>query len=71
MNAIEVGERLRKLRGERSAQSVADAVGISRSALAMYEIGARTPRDEVKIRLCNYYGVSINIFFDQEQHETC
>ena len=71
MNAGLIGKRLRDLRGKKSVQEVADAVGISRSALAMYEIGERIPRDEIKIRLCNYYGVNINIFFDEEQHEAC
>lgn len=56
LNAIEIGKRLRSLRGNKSAQSVADAIGISRSALAMYEIGDRIPRDEIKLKICRYYG---------------
>lgn len=71
LNATEIGKRLRSLRGEKSMQSVADAIGISRSALAMYEIGDRIPRDEIKLKICQYYGVGINIFFDQVQHESC
>lgn len=71
MNPKVIGKRLRELRGEKTVQCVADAVGISRSALAMYEIGDRIPRDEIKIKLCRYYGVGINIFFDPEQHEAC
>lgn len=71
MNPVAIGKKLRELRGDRNGQSVADAIGISRSALAMYELGDRIPRDEIKLKLCKYYGVDINIFFTDEQHETC
>ena len=65
INPVEIGKRLRNLRGNKTVQCVADAIGISRSALAMYEIGDRIPRDEIKIKICTYYGVDINIFFDE------
>lgn len=71
VDSAEIGRRLKVLRGNKTVQSVADAIGISRSALAMYEIGDRIPRDEIKVKICKYYGVDINIFFDQEQHESC
>ena len=71
INPVEIGKRLRELRGNRTVQSVANEIGISRSALAMYEIGDRVPRDEIKLKLCNYYGVDINIFFTDKQHEPC
>lgn len=66
MNPIEIGKKLRSLRGNKTIKDVADAVGISRSALTMYEIGDRVPRDEIKIKLCRYYGADINIFFANE-----
>lgn len=58
-----MAEKLRKLRGNRSRQEVADACGISVSALAMYEAGERVPRDEIKIKLARYYNRSINYIF--------
>ena len=58
-----IGEKLRELRGNRTINAISEAIGISPSALTMYEIGARMPRDEIKIRICNYYGVSVEIFF--------
>ncbi len=58
-----MAEKLRKLRGNRSRQEVADACGISVSALAMYEAGERVPRDEIKIKLAGYYNRSINYIF--------
>lgn len=60
-----VGDRLRKLRGERSMQEVADAVGVKRSAINMYEIGQRVPRDKIKIRLADYYKTDVkSLFYD-------
>ena len=59
-----IGTKLRELRGERSVAEVADSVGISLSALRMYESGNRVPRDEIKIRLANYFGKGVSeIFF--------
>lgn len=64
MNKRSVGSILRELRGERSRQEVADSCKISISALSMYENDARRPRDEIKERLAEFYGVSVtSIFF--------
>lgn len=60
-----VGSRLIGHRGAKSRETVAEALGISCSALGMYEQGNRTPRDEIKVKLANYYGVSVqSLFFD-------
>ena len=70
MDSIMIGRRLRKLRGERSRGIVAKAIGISISALGMYETGDRIPKDEIKIKLANYYGQSVEvIFFAGQCHE--
>lgn len=59
------GRKLRELRGNVPRQKVAAAIGISESALAMYESGERNPRDEVKIALSKYYKVSVgDLFFN-------
>lgn len=63
MDRIEIGKRLRFLRGNKSAKDVAKAVNISQSALAMYEAGKRVPRDEIKSKLSDYYGESVNDLF--------
>lgn len=58
-------ERLVAARGEKSRGEVAKAVGISESAVSMYETGARIPRDEIKVKLADYFGVSVQaLFFD-------
>ena len=49
-------QRLVALRGARRREEVATAVGISFSALCMYETGRRIARDDVKIALAEYYG---------------
>ena len=60
-------QKLKAQRGNRSMTAVAAAVGVSASALSMYECGKRVPRDEVKIALSNYYNVSVGeLFFDQK-----
>lgn len=64
MNPVEIGRRLAELRGSRTQQEVADAVNISVSAYSMYENGQRIPRDNIKIRLSNYFKKPIyKIFF--------
>lgn len=68
--AKEIGKRLTKLRGKKSRKEVAKAVGVSVSAISMYENGDRTPRDSVKIKLANFYGKTVQeIFFTQNSHE--
>ena len=61
-----IGERLKKLRAEKkkSRNAVAEKVGVSISALQMYENGKRIPRDEIKVKIAAYYQSSIeSIFF--------
>lgn len=61
----EIGNRLTMLRGNKPQSEVAKAIGISDSALSMYECGERIPRDSIKIKLAQYYGKSVqSIFFD-------
>lgn len=58
------GEKLRELRGNERREVVAAAVGVSVSALAMYETDKRVPRDDVKARISAFYDVPVqDIFF--------
>ncbi len=66
MTAIEIGNKLRELRGNTPAYEVAKALGISRSALANYECGIRMPRDEIKEAIAHYFGVSVGALFFNE-----
>ena len=66
MNKEIMAQKLRDLRGELPRETVSNAVGISKSALSMYEQGERVPRDSVKLRLAKFYGKSVEfIFFNQ------
>ena len=58
-----IAERLVAARGDIPRKTVANAVGISISALTMYEIGERIPRDEIKVRIANYYGRTVQSLF--------
>lgn len=58
-----IGDRLKALRGKRKVEHVAKALGISRSALSMYESGHRVPRDEIKVKIAHFYNTSIETIF--------
>lgn len=58
-----VAERLVKARGDKRREEVAAAIGVSLSAIAMYENGERVPRDETKIKLADYYGTTVQALF--------
>ena len=63
MDGKTIGHKLRALRGEMDAKTV-DALGISTSALFMYERGERIPRDQIKKRIAQYFDQSVEeIFF--------
>lgn len=63
---MSIGMKLRALRGSKSQQQVADDLGITKSALSMYERNQRVPRDEIKVRIAAYYNVSVSeIFYAQ------
>ncbi len=63
-NAQEIGSNLRKLRGDRPQKEVADAIGVSTMAISSYERGDRVPLDDIKIKLAEYYGKTVQeIFF--------
>lgn len=65
MDAKVIGDRLLKLRGDRSREDVAKAVGVSVSAMSMYENGERIPRDRIKMRLADFYNQTVQeLFFD-------
>lgn len=65
------GYKLREARGERTQKEVADALGISVSALSMYESGVRAPRDEVKVMIAHFYDRTVGeLFFDEKVQQS-
>lgn len=67
---ITIAERLVQARGNIPRDIVASAVGISLSAISMYENGQRVPRDEIKVKLADYYHTTVQaLFFDTDSHD--
>lgn len=63
------GERLRRLRGDKTREEVCTATGIGISALSMYENGERSPRDDIKEILASYYNTTVGaLFFNERVH---
>lgn len=58
-----IGERLRTLRGEVPRELICSDLGISYSALSMYENGERVPRDEIKVALARRYNTTVEAIF--------
>lgn len=66
---MSTGEILRELRGSRTQENIAKAIGVTKSSWAMYEQNERSPRDEVKIKIANYFGKTVQeIFFASQCH---
>lgn len=65
MDSRKIGNRLIELRKDTTREKMANDLGISMSALAMYEQGNRIPRDEIKIKIALYFGKTVQeIFFE-------
>lgn len=60
---MSIGKKLKELRGNRTTAEIAEMVGISDSALKMYETDERVPRDGIKVKLAAIYGVSVGSLF--------
>lgn len=58
-----VGDRLKKLRGKRTLDKVADDLGVTSMAVSLWERGERTPNDEMKVRIAKYYKRSVTTIF--------
>jgi len=66
------GTILRDLRGDKTQEEIALALGITKSSWAMYERDERVPRDEIKVRIANHFGKSIQeLFYPQVEHIKC
>lgn len=60
---MSTASKLRELRGDKSQQEIAKAIGVTKSAWAMYERGERIPRDEVKLQIAKYFGIPVQDIF--------
>lgn len=65
MDSVVIGKRIREVRGDECVESFAASIGVSTSAVFMYERGERIPRDEVKCRIAKRANMTVQeIFFD-------
>lgn len=64
-----IGKKIRDLRCgmNMSAEELARKIGTSTSAVNMYECGQRLPRDEVKIRIAELFGIRVEAIFFPEK----
>lgn len=58
-----LGAKLRRLRGNKTQEEIAAAIGVTKSSWAMYERNERVPRDEIKIRIANYFDKTVQELF--------
>lgn len=68
-----IGKQIREMRISRgmNAEDLAREIGTSTSAVIMYECGRRVPRDEIKVRIANFFGTTMeNIFYPKKKNET-
>lgn len=67
-----IADRLTQIRKERGLArgQVADAVGLSLSAIAGYEQARRTPKLDNLNKLAKFYRVSLGCILGQEEQET-
>lgn len=63
MDKEQIASRLKSLRGEKSQQEVAQAIGVTPMAVSLYESGERIPRDEIKVKIAEYYGTTVDAIF--------
>ncbi|EIJ79173.1 immunity repressor protein [Bacillus methanolicus PB1] len=61
-----IGDRLKKLRGKRSQEEIAQKIGISRARLSHYETGRSEPDSETLKKLADFYGVSTDYLLGSE-----
>ncbi|HOV68905.1 MAG TPA: helix-turn-helix transcriptional regulator [Clostridia bacterium] len=67
---MRIGERLRRLREEKSMtqQQLADILGKSRAAVGKYETGARMPDNNTLHAICDYFNVTTDYILGRSEY---
>ena len=57
-----VGSRLKEIRKEKGVTQkvLASVIGVTETAVSMYETGINDPNDNVKLKIASYFGVSLD-----------
>lgn len=66
INRSGIAEKLKKLRGNRPIEEVALFLGVTSSAVMMYERGERVPKDTVKVKYSELTGISVQALFFED-----
>ena len=65
MMKLQVGDRLKQLRGGMSQAELAAILGVTKQTISNYETEVRVPPDAIKIKIARYFGKTVQeIFFD-------
>lgn len=61
----EIGKIICYLRNQKNESQVelSEAIGVSSASIAAYELGTRTPSDDVKLRLAKHFNVPVQDIF--------
>lgn len=66
------GHILRKLREDKglSREEFSNKIGVASSTISAYENGLREPSDEMKVKIANFFGVTVDYLLGltQERH---
>lgn len=58
-----IGERLKKLRGDRTLEEIGKALNVTSMAVSLWERGERIPSDDMKMKISIFYDVPITDLF--------
>lgn len=63
MNRERTAKLLKELRGKKSVEEVANALGVSVSSVTKYESGERFPTDQIKKKYADLFGRTVQFLF--------
>jgi DNA-binding XRE family transcriptional regulator len=67
MDNEKIGAKLRELRGERTQQDIANALGVTAVAVSKWERGESMPSDALKVQIAELYDTTVqDIFFTKD-----
>lgn len=68
---MDIGQRIKSLREQKNLaqKELATILKIGNSTLSQYETGTRTPSDDMKIAIANYFGVSLDFLLGRNEKE--
>jgi len=67
---MKIGDRIKALREERGIRQIdlAEAIGVSLSAVSGYELNTRTPRIDILTKIADYFGVTPNYLLGEDEN---